>query len=350
MGDIDCLESKIDDLKHKADSFEYDVGDLRSDVNEAKYEIDEAKDEIQKLNEDFNIWGLFNEKMIPYVYDKSLHGLLKKLEEKNYNEAVDCFKNLSNNSEIPYPLNINNYRKNKTILYCTIFLKNAKEFFNSGKIASSDTAPIFYYYSISYLFSFLLYSLVVFNKPKAHHGIYAIPDNGIKSIGYKYNIQGGFFERVVHILSMLDYPSSFSSFISSIDDDDQRILVPQNSDISISNKKLILLDKLLEHDSYTDYRKLGDDITYRIPELRYEKTSAILRDFILIFVASAIARYKPALWRKIYSGEHSKLILDFEKSFNNINDMIRFVNDIITQAEKGTLLKNEKKINLLDMF
>ena len=195
-----------------------------------------------------------------------------------------------------------------------------------------------------------LYSLVDFNKPKPHHGIYVNTDNGKSSIRYNYNMRGGFFERVVHILSMLDYPSSFSSFISSIDDDDQRILVPQNSDISISNKKSILLDKLLEHDSYTDYRKLGDDITYRIPELRYEKTSAILRDFILIFVASAIARYKPALWRDIYSGEYSKLIFHFEKSFNNINDMIRLVNDIITQAEKGTLLKNEKPYSFINLF
>lgn len=348
MGDRDYLESKIDDLKHKADSFESDARDLIFNVNDAKYEIDEAKYEIQKLNEDLNIWGLFNAKMIPYVYDKTLYKLLEKLEKNKYKEAVDCFKTCS--SDIAYPLDINNYNKKKRILQCTIFLKNSKEFFKFGKIASSDTAPIFYYYSISYLFSFLLYSLVYFNKPKPHHGIYVNTDNGISSIRYNYNIRGGFFERVVHILSMLDYPSSFSSFISSIDNDDQRILVPQNTDISISNEKSLLLDKLLEYDSCTDYNKLGHDITYRIPELRYEKTSAILRDFILIFVASAIARYKPALWRDIYSGENSKLIFHFEKSFNNINNMIRLVNDIITQAEKGTLLKNEKEINLLDMF
>ena len=156
MGDIDHFESKIDDIEHKANSFEYDTRDLRSDVDEAKYEIDEVKYEIQKLNEDLNIWGLFNEKMIPYVYDKTLYKLLEKLKKNNYKEAVDCFKTCS--SDIAYPLDINNYNKKKRILQCTIFLKNAKEFFNSGKIASSDTAPIFYYYSISYLFSFLLYS------------------------------------------------------------------------------------------------------------------------------------------------------------------------------------------------
>lgn len=337
MAETDDLESKIEEL-------EFQIGDVESKADDLESDVYEAKDGIQKLNEDLNIWGLFNEKMIPYVYDKYLHGLLKKLEEKNYKEAVDCFKNLSDKSEIPYPLNIKNYRRNKRILHCTIFLKNAKEFFEAGKIASSDTNPIFYYYSISYLFSFLLHSLVDFDKPKLHHGIYVNTDNGISGISYKYNMYGGFFERVVHILSMLDYPSSFSSFISGIDDNDQRILMSQKTDISISNKNALLLDKLLEHDSDKDYRNLELKIGYHIPPLRYEKTSAILRDFILIFVASAIARYRPALWRNIYSGEDSKLIFHFEKSFNNINDMIRLINDIFTQAEKGTLLKNENSI------
>jgi hypothetical protein len=333
MTEADDIEYKIGDLESKIDDIEYKADDLESGV-------DEAKDGIQKLNEDLNIWGLFNEKMIPYVYDKSLHGLLKKLEEKNYKEAVDCFKNLRNKSEIPYPLNIKNYRRKKRVLHCTIFLKNAKEFFEVGKIASSDTKPIFYYYSISYLFAFLLHSLVDFNKPKRHHGIYVNTNNGISGIRFNYNLSGGFFERLVHILSMLDYPSSFSSFISDFDNNDQRILLSQKTDISISNKNAILLDKLLEHDFYNDHANLESKIRSRISHPKYKKTSAILRDFILIFVASAIARYSPDLWRNIYSGEDSKLIFYFEKSFNNINDMIRFVNNIITQAEEGRLLQN----------
>ena len=99
----------------------------------------------------------------------------------------------------------------------------------------------------------------------------------------------------------------------------------------------------MEHDSDKDYANLKLKIRSRALYLRYEKTSAILKDFILIFLASVIARYSPALWRNIYSGEDSKLIFHFEKSFNNINNMIRLVNDIITQAEKDTLLIGEPK-------
>ena len=327
MAETDDLKSQIDDLEYKTDDLEFNV--------------DEANDGIKKLNEDLNIWGLFNEKMIPYVYDNTLRELLKRLGEKNYKEAVDCFKDLSNKSEIPYPLNIKNYKKQKRISHCTIFLKNAKEFSEVGKIASLDTKPIFYYYSISYLFAFLLHSLVDFDKPKRHHGIYANTNNGISGIRFNYNKYGGFFERIVHILSMLDYPSSFSSFISDIDNKNQRILIMQKTDISISNENAILLNELLGHEFDKDYQNLELNIRTRIPHFRYEKTSAILRDFILIFVASAVARYSPALWRDIYSGQDSKLIFYFEQSFNNINDMIRLVNNIFKQAEEGKLLKNK---------
>jgi len=82
MAETDDLESKIEEL-------EYQIGDVESKADDLESDVYEAKDGIQKLNEDLNIWGLFNEKMIPYVYDKYLHGLLKKLEEKNYKEAVD---------------------------------------------------------------------------------------------------------------------------------------------------------------------------------------------------------------------------------------------------------------------
>lgn len=332
MFEADDLKSKINDLEYKIDDIEY----------KAEFGVDEAKDGIQKLNEDLNIWGLFDEKMVPYVYDKTLYKLLEKLEEKNYKEAVDCFRNFNNKFDIPYPLNIRNYRRKKRISRCTIYLKNAKEFYEAGKMASSDTKSIFYYYSISYLFTFLLHSLIHFEKPKLHHGIYVNTDNGVSGIRFNYNLYGGFFERLVHILSLLDYPSSFSSFISDLDNNDHRILLSQKTDISISNKNAIILDKLLEHDFDKDYPNLESNIRSYILHIRYEKTSAILRDFILIFVACAITRYNPALWRNIYSGEDSNLIFYFEKSFNNINDMIRLVNDIITQAEEGTLLKNYK--------
>jgi hypothetical protein len=121
----------------------------------------------------------------------------------------------------------------------------------------------------------------------------------------------------VQTLSILGYPSSFSSFIPYINRKKQRTLFSQKTDISISNTNSIPLDKLIEHDFSKDLQKFFSVLNMSdIGSQRYVKTSAILRDYILIFVSSAIARYNPVLWRQIYSGEDSKLIFDFEESFN----------------------------------
>lgn len=177
-----------------------------------------------------------------------------------------------------------------------------------------------------------------FDRKIGHHGIYPHHKDGIKSddIAFSYNPKGGFFVRLVHTLSILNYPSSFCSFIPDLDKN-HIILKEQKTDISISNKSSILLSTLLANDFKNDYRqlKLNHNPT-RYPK-RYEKTSNILRDFILIFLSSSMARYNPILWRDIYSGKESEKILDFEKSFNNVNDMIRLVDDIIKGAEENKL-------------
>lgn len=321
------------------------LDDLESDIDDVRSSVSDLEDNIQKLNEDMNIWGLFNERMIPFVYQKTLNNLLNNMEKTSYIETVDCFKNLIKGSDTPYPLTIQKYGKNnnlrhRKILRCITFLKNSKEFLEAAKTASIDTKPIFYYYSISYLFTFLMESFVDFDDSKIkHHGLYLNSNGGVERIAFSYNQKGGFFERLVHTLSILNYPSSFSSFISDLDDKNHIVLREQKTDISISNGNSILLNKLLEHNFKIDYGKLKLNKHPAGIYYKYERTSVILKDFILIFLSSVIARYNPILWKNIYLGEKSNLIFHFEKSFNNVNDMIRFVNDIIVQAEKGTLFE-----------
>lgn len=95
-----------------------------------------------------------------------------------------------------------------------------------------------------------------------------------------------------------------------------------------------MLTKLLEHDFETDYRNnLKLNHTPTLYHKRYIQTSII----ILIFLSCSMARYNPILWREIYSGKETDLIFHFEKSFNDVNEMIRLVNHIIMDAEKGKL-------------
>lgn len=322
-----------------------EIDDLESRIDGAEDAISDLEDGFQKLNEDFNIWGLFNKRMVPFIYEETFIKSLNYLEKTKYIETVECFKNLKTEKDfdIPYPLTKKNYieknnLRNKKIIGCTTFLKNSKEFLDAAKAVSIDTKPIFYYYFITFLFKFLMESLIDnFGHPKKHHGLFLNDKNDIKHIAFGYNQEGGFFERLVHTLSILNYPSSFSSFIPDLDEKKHIFLKEQKTDISISNKSSILLSKLLAHDFHTDYEKLELNSRPAGGHKRYEKTSIILREIILIFLSGSMARYNPILWRNIYSGVESDLIFHFEKSFNNVNDMIRLVDAIIIRAEKGTL-------------
>lgn len=327
------------------DDIEFEVDDIKDGLDDTQSRVSDLEDNIKKINEDLNIWGLLDEKMIPSIYQRVLNKSLINLGKTSYKNRVNVFHGKSKDNL--HPLDEEKYR-NKTwrenkILRCTTFLRNSKEFFHAARVASIDTQPILYYYSVLYLFSFLIESFIDLENPKLHHGLYVESSKGIDNISFGYApnkcgsdkyVPRGFFERLVNTLSILNYPSSFSSFIPD-HADKYIILGEQKTELSILNTNQILLDKLLKHDFKSDMiniklKSLVDNFDYR-----YQKTSVILKDYILIFISSTIARYDPKLWRQTYFGEETDLIFFIRKSFGNINNMIRLVNDIITEAEKG---------------
>lgn len=296
-------------------------------------------EEIEKIKEDMNIWGLFEDKLIPYRYGKYLQKSIKNLEKTSYNEIVNSFHNQCDNKyDVFIPLTLDklkdeNYKEDK-ILRSTTFLKNSNEFFRIGKTSNIDTQPIFYYYSLIYLFSFLMESFIEFQNPKRNHGILVKPKEDTNKIFFQYR-KTGFFPRIVNILTLLQYPSPFSSFLTDFDENDEIILRSQTTDISISNLNHILLDRLIDYDYKSDMRNINVNYCISDFEFRYETAFYTIRDFILIFISSGIARYNPKLWREIYSGEKSDLIYNIKISFQNISNIIRFVNKIIQDTESA---------------
>ena len=265
-------------------------------------------------------------------------------EKTAYKSRTELFKNqVTDGKDVPLPLKqkqLDNteFRKTNTI-NGTTFLKNSKEFYLASIHASIDTQPIFCYYSTMYLFSFLLNSFIRFDNPNKHHGLYLTNTKNIDEITFKY-APNGFFQRIVNTLSILQYPSAFGKFVPVTDSSNRPVLKDNQTSLSLRNENDILLRTLVDYDFQIDLE--NNNIHYL--QSRYKKTSTILRDFIIIFIACSIARYYPVLWKRIYTGNESDLILSIKKSIVNINDMIRLVNDIFIEAEKGefpdTLHKN----------
>jgi|GEM_PF-2628693 len=108
-------------------------------------DIAELRDNLLKLKEDIDIWNILDDKIVPYIYEKSLYKIIKNLNEKPlYKNKVNCFKNLNYGKNIK-PLTETRYNNTEwrkdNILKCTTYLKNAKEFHNIGKTASIETQP-----------------------------------------------------------------------------------------------------------------------------------------------------------------------------------------------------------------
>ncbi len=303
----------------------------------------DLENKVQKINEELNIWSLLDEKMVPYIYEKSLHKIVNNLNEIKFENKINCYKNkFKPKKDIPNSINQRRYDNLKwqkdLILLCTTSLRNSKEFYYSAKRASIDTQPILYYYSITYLFSFLIKSFIIFDNPVKHHGIYVYSTEGIKNIKFEFNKKGGFIQRLVNTLSILEYSSSFSAFILDQNDNYRFFLRDQKTDLTINNNTKMLLNNLIESDYEKDGNEMYMELNFLFGEFvtRYNLTSNIIKDFIIIFISGFIARYEPILWKSIYTGDESDLIYNINLSFGNINDMIRLVSTIISEVEHET--------------
>ena len=57
----------------------------------------------------------------------------------------------------------------------------------------------------------------------------------------------------------------------------------------------------------------------------------------MIYLASYFARYEPQIWKDLYIGDKNDLIFYINTSFENINNMIRLVSNIILEAENNDI-------------
>jgi hypothetical protein len=83
--------------------------------------------------------------------------------------------------------------------------------------------------------------------------------------------------------------------ITDFDDNDYVILREHKNKLSISNAHPILIDELLKYDFRPDRLNIALNWTIDNFNERYVNVSKIIKDFILIYVSSSIARYNPKL-------------------------------------------------------
>ena len=263
--------------------------------------------------------------------------------------------------ELPLPLIQCFVEKRKKILTSnnTALLRNASSFYEIAIKSNLETQPIYYYYSFLYFSSFISNTFLRFSSKSPSHGLKTIfsdssnnlYDRNLTKVKIKNIIEEdiyvifhkfGSFQRFVDTLSLIGYQSIFSMFYIQSHE-----LNSQNLHYLIFNKEQRQFKfqndnhfKIHENKSNTNYSKtiskyslrvlcnydldksINEATKYHGHDVSLYDVSLYLLSFLIIFVASNIARYKPYLWNIITRGEGTNIYTVIEDAYDNYSEFL----------------------------
>lgn len=228
-------------------------------------------------------------------------------------------------------------------------LKNAIELWRSASQSSDAIAPILFHYSWHCFNSFFSYTFFRWNpRHSQSHGINIghISDN-IEDIQVTVS-KNGLFSRLIDSWTCLGASLAFSQFLPILKDG--RFTFKENELYFLKSSNSFRLIDLLRFNPVEDFeRKYWN--TYGRDELiqnvsfsnSMNMPTGILRSYLILFVASSLARYRPILWSSILAGEsegkavfalaYRDALLKYTQfgvnSFSLLNQSSRFVQDIM---------------------
>lgn len=347
MNNSDNNEKKIKKIEDKLQKLEWKIDDRDRYLEER----------IKRLTDRITVWNQLSEYTIPSAYEKKIREINLFLDTTYYPDIVNTYRSDSKwSNDIPYTINsyvFENADFVRLSIENSTFLKNAKIFSDISKTLYWDTRPILSYYSVSYLLSFFINSIVIFpDKEKIyHHGLRLVKTNNPDKMQIKYHGLGGLFHRIVKTFSFIFNGSIFSDFLIDFTEmSEEKIeLHPNNNIFSIENKKeksFFVKDMFdLSSDKLVDnYRKIKLKMIHTEMKNRYITSSILLKNFILIFTACSLARYYPFVWKNIYEGTKSGHFLHYKNAIENIEDMVSFVTYELKRLEQKR--RNEFQYNI----
>lgn len=185
------------------------------------------------------------------------------------------------------------------------FLRHAEKF---KSLADEDTelgiAPILYYYSATFLNSFFSEMLFDYGKPTGH-GITMAWGNSLDQTGVKVQTKGQFI-RLVDSYVLLDIDHYLSQFDAEGGSQGpglpQVIMLKDFEKIRLENQNLAIRDKL---------------------------------DYLLLFLSSSVARYRPKLWSEILRAEKYDVLPEFAGAFERFGKYLERVVCTIFQISQS---------------
>lgn len=261
-----------------------------------------------------NQWQEFETLKLPYYYKKFQQEIIENFRKKK-KQDLEKYK-----SKTPdYPRAITKRDLIKLADNNTIFLRNSHDLWKETQNVTDLIKPILFFYSWQQFAAFFIYTLFKWPNPARGHGVHyhsgKNPDN-LREVTIEFQNKG-FFRRLVDSFVILGHPTAYGSSIP----------MPAKTEMTYRENQIGLKIPIgkIKFVKILDFKpsEFNREFKKKFPRKYYgAHIDVLLTDFLIVFVASNIARYRPKLWNSILEGkqeEEAKFKLRVEGAYKRFN-------------------------------
>lgn len=231
-------------------------------------------------------------------------------------------------------------------------LQNAIELWKTATKTSDAIAPILSHYSWHCFNSFFMYSFFKWEPQHSKsHGILVKLDDELAKIEIKIS-KSGLFQRLVDTWTIIGASLAFSRFLPIVKNHTVEF-IPNEGYLAGESDELspeqLMRFKPVEYEKslYATHRKdLLSCSSFMANSVSLPNT--YFRSYLLLFIASSIARYRPVLWKTILSGrgrleshfalDSSRALLDYTLGHHRGLGLVDQVSRILRTIEQGQFI------------
>jgi len=223
-------------------------------------------------------------------------------------------------------------------------LKNSMQLWKDASNTSEAIAPVLHHYCFHCFISFFIYTFFRWEPEhtKSHGVRLSKWSENIPEIEIQFIEKGGLFQRFVDTWTLLGASLAFSPVMPIFEEDE--IIFIKNNDYILKDKKYLTLKELTEFKPREFEKKVLKKFGDKLIKCHFIGGSAImqvnnnLKNYLILYLASNIARYRPYLWEIILDGktfEYSNFARDSTTALYDlsINNLLGNVQDLFWSIE-----------------
>jgi hypothetical protein len=192
-------------------------------------------------------------------------------------------------------------------------LKNSIELWRTARSTTDAVSPLLYHYSWHCLNSFFAYTLFQWEpQHSSSHGVTVILKDKLEDIQIRIShTEKSLFQRLIDTWTLLAVPLAFSPLLPMVKNEKLDFAPNKNylPERAVDGSWQLSLPKLLAFDPTKFENDLySQDAKRELPSCRggFSSPNATLKGYLVFFVASTLARYRPVKWHSILAGETSE--------------------------------------------